>query len=127
MDKILKFSEKQKKAFKPREKRSQKPNKENPNLQDINPNNIQAPFTHFPISLTENLLSMQAEGSNSNFLNYNLNGNLDMQRNNKNLSLSRNGSNYFNNNYFALNMMKAESGKSFASSINEQNNNSQME
>ena len=127
VDKILKFSEKQKKAFKPKSKKLQKLNKENPNIPDIIPNNIQDPFTHFPISLTENLLSMQAEGSNSNFLNYNLNGNLDMQRNNKNLSLSRNGSNYFNNNYFALNMMKAESGKSFASSINDQNNNSQME
>ena len=60
-------------------------------------------------------------------MNFNPNSQLDIQRNNNILSLSRNGSNYLNTGYFALNMMKVDSGKSFMSSINEQNNNEQIE
>ena len=129
VDKILKFSEKTKKVLKPKAKKIQKLNELNLNQTNNMNNNPDLNFTaQFPPNLSlDNNYSFHQDGSNPNFYNFNSNPNLDIQRNNQNLSLSRNGSNYLNTSYFALNMMKADSGKSFVSSINEQNNNEQME
>lgn len=123
VDKILKFSEKQKKVLKPKARKLEK--LDELNLNQGNNNNSGLNITgQFPpmLSLDKNN-SFNQEGS----MNFNPNSQLDMQRNNNILSLSRNGSNYLNTGYFALNMMKVDSGKSFMSSINEQNNNDQME
>lgn len=129
VDKILKFSEKTQKVLKPKAKKLQKLNDLNlsqTNNLNNNPDSI-FPAQYPPNLSLDNNYSFHQDASNPNFYNFNSNPHLDMQRNNQNLSLSRNGSNYLNTSYFALNMMKADSGKSFVSSINEQNNNSQME
>lgn len=121
VDKILKFSEKQKKVLKPKARKLEKLDELNLNQGNNNNLNIAGQFPPM-LSLDKNN-SFNQEGS----MNFNPNSQLDMQRNNNILSLSRNGSNYLNTGYFALNMMKVDSGKSFLSSINEQNNNEQIE
>ena len=123
VDKILKFSEKQKKVLKPKARKLEKLDELNLNQGNNNNSglNIAGQFPPM-LSLDKNNSFIKEES-----MNFNPNSQLDMQRNNNILSLSRNGSNYLNTGYFALNMMKVDSGKSFMSSINEQNNNDQME
>jgi len=123
VDKILKFSEKQKKVLKPKARKLEKLDELNLNQGNNNNSglNIAGQFPPM-LSLDKNNSFIKEES-----MNFNPNSQLDMQRNNNILSLSRNGSNYLNTGYFALNMMKVDSGKSFMSSINEQNNNEQME
>ena len=123
VDKILKFSEKQKKVLKPKARKLEKLDELNLNQGNNNNSglNIAGQFPPM-LSLDKNNSFIKEES-----MNFNPNSQLDMQRNNNILSLSRNGSNYLNTGYFALNMMKVDSGKSFMSSINEQNNNDQIE
>ena len=123
VDKILKFSEKQKKVLKPKARKLEKLDELNLNQGNNNNSglNIAGQFPPM-LSLDKNNSFIKEES-----MNFNPNSQLDMQRNNNILSLSRNGSNYLNTGYFALNMMKVDSGKSFMSSINEQNNNEQIE
>ena len=123
VDKILKFSEKQKKVLKPKARKLEKLDELNLN-QGNNNNSCLNIAGQFPpmLSLDKNNSFIKEES-----MNFNPNSQLDMQRNNNILSLSRNGSNCLNTGYFALNMLKVDSGKSFMSSINEQNNNDQME
>ena len=123
VDKILKFSEKQKKVLKPKARKLEKLDELNLNQGNNNNSglNIAGQFPPM-LSLDKNNSFIKEES-----MNFNPNSQLDIQRNNNILSLSRNGSNYLNTGYFALNMMKVDSGKSFMSSINEQNNNDQME
>ena len=123
VDKILKFSEKQKKVLKPKARKLEKLDELNLNQGNNNNSglNIAGQFPPM-LSLDKNNSFIKEES-----MNFNPNSQLDMQRNNNVLSLSRNGSNYLNTGYFALNMMKVDSGKSFMSSINEQNNNEQIE
>ena len=123
VDKILKFSEKQKKVLKPKARKLEKLDELNLNQGNNNNSglNIAGQFPPM-LSLDKNNSFIKEES-----MNFNPNSQLDIQRNNNILSLSRNGSNYLNTGYFALNMMKVDSGKSFMSSINEQNNNEQME
>ena len=123
VDKILKFSEKQKKVLKPKARKLEKLDELNLNQGNNNNSglNIAGQFPPM-LSLDKNNSFIKEES-----MNFNPNSQLDMQRNNNILSLSRNGSNCLNTGYFALNMMKVDSGKSFLSSINEQNNNDQME
>ena len=123
VDKILKFSEKQKKVLKPKARKLEKLDELNLNQGNNNNSglNIAGQFPPM-LSLDKNNSFIKEES-----MNFNPNSQLDIQRNNNILSLSRNGSNYLNTGYFALNMMKVDSGKSFMSSINEQNNNEQIE
>ena len=123
VDKILKFSEKQKKVLKPKARKLEKLDELNLNQGNNNNSglNIAGQFPPM-LSLDKNNSFIKEES-----MNFNPNSQLDIQRNNNILSLSRNGSNYLNTGYFALNMMKEDSGKSFMSSINEQNNNEQIE
>ena len=123
VDKILKFSEKQKKVLKPKARKLQKSDELNLNQGNNNNSGLNIAGQFPPMLSLDKNNSFNQEGS----MNFNPNSQLDMQRNNNILSLSRNGSNYLNTGYFALNMMKADSGKSFMSSINEQNNNEQIE
>ena len=123
VDKILKFSEKQKKVLKPKARKLEK-------LDDLNLN--QGNNNNSGLNIAGQFPPMLSLDKNNSFIkeesmNFNPNSQLDIQRNNNILSLSRNGSNYLNTGYFALNMMKVDSGKSFMSSINEQNNNEQIE
>jgi hypothetical protein len=123
VDKILKFSEKQKKVLKPKARKLEKLDELNLNQGNNNNSglNIAGQFPPM-LSLDKNNSFIKEES-----MNFNPNSQLDIQRNNNILSLSRNGSNYLNTGYFALNMMKVDSGKSFMSSINEQNNHEQIE
>ena len=123
VDKILKFSEKQKKVLKPKARKLEKLDELNLNQGNNNNSGLNIAGQFPPMLSLDKNNSFNQEGS----MNFNPNSQLDMQRNNNILSLSRNGSNYLNTGYFALNMMKVDSGKSFMSSINEQNNNEQME
>ena len=123
VDKILKFSEKQKKVLKPKARKLEKLDELNLNQGNNNNSGLNIAGQFPPMLSLDKNNSFNQEGS----MNFNPNSQLDMQRNNNILSLSRNGSNYLNTGYFALNMMKVDSGKSFMSSINEQNNNDQME
>ena len=123
VDKILKFSEKQKKVLKPKARKLEKLDELNLNQGNNNNSGLNIAGQFPPMLSLDKNNSFNQEGS----MNFNPNSQLDMQRNNNILSLSRNGSNYLNTGYFALNMMKADSGKSFMSSINEQNNNEQIE
>ena len=123
VDKILKFSEKQKKVLKPKARKLEKLDELNLNQGNNNNSGLNIAGQFPPMLSLDKNNSFNQEGS----MNFNPNSQLEMQRNNNILSLSRNGSNYLNTGYFALNMMKVDSGKSFMSSINEQNNNEQME
>lgn len=123
VDKILKFSEKQKKVLKPKARKLEKLDELNLNQGNNNNSGLNIAGQFPPMLSLDKNNSFNQEGS----MNFNPNSQLDMQRNNNILSLSRNGSNYLNTGYFALNMMKVDSGKSFMSSINEQNNNEQIE
>ena len=123
VDKILKFSEKQKKVLKPKARKLEKLDELNLNQGNNNNSGLNIAGQFPPMLSLDKNNSFNQEGS----MNFNPNSQLDMQRNNNILSLSRNGSNYLNTGYFALNMMKVDSGKSFMSSINEQNNNDQIE
>ena len=123
VDKILKFSEKQKKVLKPKARKLEKLDELNLNQGNNNNSGLNIAGQFPPMLSLDKNNSFNQEGS----MNFNPNSQLEMQRNNNILSLSRNGSNYLNTGYFALNMMKVDSGKSFMSSINEQNNNDQME
>ena len=123
VDKILKFSEKQKKVLKPKARKLEKLDELNLNQGNNNNSGLNIAGQFPPMLSLDKNNSFNQEGS----MNFNPNSQLDIQRNNNILSLSRNGSNYLNTGYFALNMMKVDSGKSFMSSINEQNNNDQME
>ena len=123
VDKILKFSEKQKKVLKPKARKLEKLDDLNLNQGNNNNSGLNIAGQFPPMLSLDKNNSFNQEGS----MNFNPNSQLDMQRNNNILSLSRNGSNYLNTGYFALNMMKVDSGKSFMSSINEQNNNEQIE
>ena len=123
VDKILKFSEKQKKVLKPKARKLEKLDELNLNQGNNNNSGLNIAGQFPPMLSLDKNNSFNQEGS----MNFNPNSQLDMQRNNNILSLSRNGSNCLNTGYFALNMMKVDSGKSFMSSINEQNNNDQME
>jgi len=118
VDKILKFSEKQKKVLKPKARKLEKLDELNLNQGNNNNSGLNIAGQFPPMLSLDKNNSFNQEGS----MNFNPNSQLDMQRNNNILSLSRNGSNYLNTGYFALNMMKVDSGKSFMSSINEQNN-----
>ena len=123
VDKILKFSEKQKKVLKPKARKLEKLDELNLNQGNNNNSGLNIAGQFPPMLSLDKNNSFNQEGS----MNFNPNSQLEMQRNNNILSLSRNGSNYLNTGYFALNMMKVDSGKSFMSSINEQNNNEQIE
>ena len=123
VDKILKFSEKQKKVLKPKARKLEKLDELNLNQGNNNNSGLNIAGQFPPMLSLDKNNSFNQEGS----MNFNPNSQLDIQRNNNILSLSRNGSNYLNTGYFALNMMKVDSGKSFMSSINEQNNNEQIE
>ena len=123
VDKILKFSEKQKKVLKPKARKLEKLDELNLNQGNNNNSGLNIAGQFPPMLSLDKNNSFNQEGS----MNFNPNSQLDIQRNNNILSLSRNGSNYLNTGYFALNMMKVDSGKSFMSSINEQNNNDQIE
>ena len=132
VDKILKFSEKPKKVLKPKARKIEKKTQNNAGpvgASNINIGNYNQDSSIFQpgnmLSIYDRNLSIQPDGSNSNFANYDFNGNLEMPKNNTNLQISQTNSNYFNN-YLSLNLMKADSGRSFASSINEQNINNQM-
>ena len=118
VDKILKFSEKQKKVLKPKARKLEKLDELNLNQGNNNNSGLNIAGQFPPMLSLDKNNSFNQEGS----MNFNPNSQLDMQRNNNILSLSRNVSNYLNTGYFALNMMKVDSGKSFMSSINEQNN-----
>ena len=71
-------------------------------------------------------LSIHNGGSNLNLSNMGSSENFPIFQNqgtNNNLSLYKNYSNcYNNNNYFGLNLVKNDSGKSFNSNMNDQNN-----
>jgi hypothetical protein len=130
VDKILKFSEKQKKEVKPKVRRIEKKihtnaGTFNPNINTINQDSSIFQKGPFMSMYDDRNLSIQHDGSNSDFQNYDYNGSLEMPKNNQNLLLSKTNSNYFTK-ILQLNLMKADSGRSFASSINEQNINNQM-
>ena len=128
VNKILEFSEKPKKVKKG--KKSKKDDTNNNQTQAPNTNNPELTMQQIPpISQYSGYgqpLSIHNGGSNLNLSNMGSSENFPIFQNqgtNNNLSLYKNYSNcYNNNNYFGLNLVKNDSGKSFNSNMNDQNN-----
>lgn len=131
VNKILEFSEKPKKVKKT--KKSKKGEANNILAQDPNNNNPQLgmqqipPISQYSMYEQRQPLSIHNAGSNLTLSNMASSENFQFfqnQGNNNNMSLYKNYSNcYNNNNSYYLNLVKGESGKSFNSNMNDEQNN----
>ena len=127
VNKILEFSQKPPKKTAKKKKKKITNKQENNNIYDINNTNNEFSIYNSVNQVSQLLepnLSFHNPVSPLTLVKNNSNENLElnMQRSNNNLASSRNFNNYYNNNYFNLNMGRNDSGISFNSSFNEQNN-----